>query len=112
MPSMKTKLLRRIAPTALAVGIGLGAAGATADAAATAAPATDTTYGCVVGPVTHTSLPPYTLQFQTTTCTGPNGVARRLVYGGGFFSVVYLNGQVVTTNNNSDAFLRQLAGLP
>jgi hypothetical protein len=109
---MNTKSLRRIAPTAVAVGIGLGAAGATADAAATATPAPETTHGCVVGPVTYVPVPPYTLQVQTTTCTGPNGVARRLVYGGGFFSVIYLNDQVVATNNLSDAFLRQLAGLP
>jgi hypothetical protein len=109
---MRTKLLRRVVPAALAVGIGLGAAGATADAAATAAPATGPTNGCVVGPVTYVPLPPYNLQFQTTECAGPNGVARRVVYGGGFFSAVYLNNQLVATNNLSDAFLRQLAGLP
>jgi hypothetical protein len=109
---MRTKLLRRVAPTALAIGIGIGAAGATAHAATTPAPATDAVYGCVVGPITYVSLPPYGLQFQTTTCTGPNGVARRDVYGGGYFSAIYLNNQFVTTNNLSDAFLRQLAGLP
>ena len=109
---MNAKLIRRIVPAALAVGIGVGAAGATAAAASTAAPAPKTTYGCAAGPVTYVPVPPYTLQFQTTTCTGPNGVARRVVYGRGFFSVIYLNDQVVATNNLSDAFLRQLAGLP
>jgi hypothetical protein len=109
---MLTTTLRRIVPAALAVGIGFGAAGATASAAPTATPMPETTYGCAVGPVTYVPLYSYTLQFQTTTCTGPNGVARRVTYGGGFFSAVYLNDQPVTTNNFSDAFLRQLAGLP
>ncbi len=109
---MTASVLRRIVPAVLAAGIGLGAAGATADAATTGAPKPETTHGCAVGPVTSVPLPPYTLQFQTTTCTGPSGVARRVTYGGGFFAVVYLNDQLVTTNNFSDAFLRQLAGLP
>jgi hypothetical protein len=119
---MKSALVRRIAPAALAVGIGFGAAGATANAASpsaetpTVAPATSN--GCTTqvrggnqGPY-NSSEPSFFFFVTSFTCSGPNGVAQRDDFGFFIGTFVSLNNQLVSTTDFSDAFVRRLAGLP
>ncbi len=116
---MKSALIRRVAPVALAVGIGVGAAGAgvgSASASETVPFGTcgiTTTFAFTISSAPYNSSEPSVIwaPVSSFTCSGPNGVAKReLAFWFGEF--ITLNGQYVYTSDVSDATVREIAGLP